>query len=216
MTSRPAWSAPCVHDSGCCKRPHFLYSASTQHLRATFQSCSGCGDVVDQHHHAGNRDPGTGIRKCECILDIRQPFLSGQLDLRSGMSDSPQQRMDRRAEMDREFMGLIESTAILAPAMQRNRDYAIGVAQDCRARLTHQRAEAWRDRVASIVLQRVNDVFHPAVVGIDGGLPGDRVRLRETLAQRCRDADARPADFADRAIQWTLQRRPARCTWRLE
>ena len=68
-------SAPCVHDSGCCKRPHFSHPASLQDCRARLECCSGRRDVVDQHDDAGTgiREPGS--RQPRTLLHIRAGAL---------------------------------------------------------------------------------------------------------------------------------------------
>jgi hypothetical protein len=60
------------------------------------------------------------------------------------------------------------------------------------------------------------DLFHAPVVVIDGASPGDGVIGREALVQRRRQAQARPAVFADGAVQGMEQPLPASGTRRLE
>ena len=68
---------------------------------------------------------------------------------------------------------LIESRRLgpFAPRVQRDGNDAICIAQQCRCGFLHRGTEPRRDRPPAIVLERVDDVLHPAVVSRDGRRP---------------------------------------------
>ena len=110
------------------------------------------------------------------IPHIRESLLSWKIDLRRRVADAPEQRCDRWSEMDGELMRLVEPAPEFAPGMERHRHHAIGIGQHRRAGLTHQRAQPRRNRLPAIVLERVDDLGHPPLVGIHRRTPRDRMR----------------------------------------
>jgi hypothetical protein len=217
MPCRRRCSPPCAIDSGCCKRPHLSYAASFQHRRAFRQCRSGCGDVVDEYRHAGIRDRGPGIRAdLKRVPHVLTSLILWQFDLRGRVSDAAEQSCDRESKMLRQVFRLVESTLVFTARMQRYRHDDISIAQQCGAAFAHQGAQARWDRAAAIVLERMDDLLHAAVVVIDGAGPGDGVIGREAFVQRRCEIQARPAVFADGAVQRMEQPLPASGTRRLE
>ena len=105
--------------------------AALQHARARLQRRAGRDDIVDQHDHAGNREPGSrDAGKRERVLHVlaaARSFGSSTCDARE--DDALEQRHDRQAELPRQIVGLIEPALILAPRMQRHRHDDVGVAR---------------------------------------------------------------------------------------
>ena len=202
MPSRRPCSAPFAHDSGCCKRPHFAYAIRLQYPRARFERCAGRRDVVDENRNAGIRDQGSGIRaEGERILHILLSPMLRQFNLRLREDDALQKRRYRQAELPSEIISLIESALVLPARMQRHRHHDGRIAKQFGAAFLHQRAKRRSDRATALVFQRVDDVFHASFVAIDRARPLDRVIARMAFAEMRREANARPALLAHRAVE---------------
>jgi hypothetical protein len=132
------------------------------------------------------------------------------------MPDSLEQRHHRRAKVNGERFRLVEAATKLTPGVQGNRHHAIRVPEHCGAGLAHECAKSRRDRLAAIVFERMDDVLHPAVVGVNGQLPRQRVGFIEMRVWQWRDADARPTGFTHGAIERVCERPTARRARRFE
>jgi hypothetical protein len=136
------------------------------------------------------------------------------------MNDALQERRDRQSKMARQIIGLVESALILTAWMQRNRHDEVGALQDARAGDAHQLTKRRRNRPAALVFQRVDDFLHPPFISIDRARPVHALIGAEPIEQRRRQAQIRPAVFADCAVQrmkeWPLARRARRLKERSE
>src|SRR5688500_14460207 len=117
MTCLPTWSVPCVHDSGCCERRHFLDTASSQDLGATLERRSGCGYIIHEYDYLW-RQPLCGAASRKRIFHILSSSITRKIDLRRRVADAPEQRCDRWSEMDGEPMRLVEPAPEFAPGME--------------------------------------------------------------------------------------------------
>lgn len=139
-----------------------------------------------------------------------------KIDLRVRVNHARQERRHGHAEMQRKVMCLIEPPLILAPRVERDRHHAVRPVEHSGAAFTHQRTQAWGDRSAAVVLERVDDVFHPPVVGIDRGGATEGLRRVEADLDARGVADAVPAHLADRAVERMGERGAARRARRLK
>jgi len=142
--------------------------------------------------------------------------MFGQINLRARILHAREQGNHRRPQMERQVIRLIEAAAVLTPGVQRHRNHAVRIIEHPLTSFAHQRAEPWRDRSTAIVFQRMDDVFHPALIGIDCRHPRNRVRAIEVFVNRLGRAHRGPAEFAHGSVKWRSKSGAAGRARRLE
>jgi hypothetical protein len=141
------------------------------------------------------------------------------------MARSTQDRPDRKAELPREIVCLIEAPTERSPPRQGNRDERVGAVEHLVAGLAHQATQWRRERPPALVLECVDDVSKRSVVAsgapghpderrvpaasraerIEGVEPWQRVTAARA-AGRGQPCDRAPAAFARRAVEGPIER----------
>ena len=97
-------------------------------------------------------------REAERAAHVPSPRARGETGLRRRESASPQRVDHGKVQRGREIGGLIEAAMEAAPRVQRHGHGARCLVQQIAPGIAHERAEGRRQRAASFVLERVNDV----------------------------------------------------------
>ena len=116
---------------------------------------------------------------------------------------------DRQADLTSQIFGLIETARAPPTPMQRHRHDDVRAVDDVASVLPHQLPQRFRERPATVVLQRVHDRSQRSGVRPDGAAAAERRRAAAaSRARRRRDADHAPRGKRCPAAL-TLRRREA-------
>ena len=148
---------------------------------------------------AGPRNQALPYR--EGAGDIRATLIGRELDLRAGCATPAERFHDRRSQMARDFVCLVESAVVFASPMKRDRHDAIHVLQEISATLAHPFCQWPRQRNTAGVLQGMNDLAQCALVLAHRPCAYDGLTARLSNSHNARQREATDRRICRRAAE---------------
>lgn len=135
------------------------------------------------------REPGTPGER-EGGANVGVAARGGQAGLWRPVTDAPQDAPDRKPDLAREVVSLVETALKRAHRMQRDGNHRIRARQEIGARVAQQRAQRTCQYAASVVLECMDDPPQRAVVA--AGAASERHSRRRSAAARAVGTDRSP------------------------
>jgi hypothetical protein len=231
---RRRWNRPSCHGSRRRQHAHTPDAVRQQNRTARIDRRPCRHDIVDEHHSAREQRPAHDRRRyrpgrahAERPIEIAKPHRGGQTGLRWTVPPAPQDAPDRRTQLARQIVGLIESALERADRMQRHGNDGVGVSSSSAPVSRIIRPSGSASTRALAVLECVDDVFQRTVIASGAAC---HVKLRRvvpaagalavrlgpsielvtaTRAPWCTDPrDQTPAGTAHGAREWCLSSAP--------